>query len=159
MAVKLSKKYLAQIRDRGTAFGSVFFIALFIAVASKLDPNSSFDSFLADVGMFAFIIFFVLLAFSPLIIVQLLNLKVKSPKPYFVEPGWFGIACLGLSCLVLPLAIFGVGLELNWHIGVIGALAIIGFAAPINIYTINAAMRYKRIIGFGSAEWRKKHKK
>jgi hypothetical protein len=100
-----------------------------------------------------------LLVLMPSALVQILNLKIGSPKGYFIEPGRIVLALFGLSMVVMGFA--GIAIPLSLGVKndfVVGFCALAGFCLPINIYTVYIFTRYKRVVEYGTGEWRRRRK-
>ena len=149
--LKLSKKYIRRVVSRFGLYAGGF-AALAVTAIFRVGSVGT------GIGVFLLITLSVTIAFLPTIVVQLFSIKVKHPKPYFVEPSRLTLTLFGLAMPVLGFLAIMLGLGLNWPDYAVGAFALLCFVLPINVYMVNASVRYKRIVEYGTAEWRKSHK-
>lgn len=111
---------------------------------------------------FLLIIAAVLILMLPSIIVQFFDLRVKNPKPVFVEPTQKRMALFIFPWLIVTFfamapvaAILGED-NTGWTLGIWVVVAVF---LPLNIYMVNAYTRYKRVAEYGTNEWKRLRKK
>lgn len=149
---KLSKKYIKRVASRFGLYAGGF-VALALAAIADVGSVGT------GIGVFLLIVTGGTIAFLPTIAVQLFNIKAKDPKPYFVEPTRLKLSLLGLAMPVCGFLAIMLSIGLNWPDIVVGALALLGFVLPINVYMVNVNVRYKRIVEYGTVEWHRLHQK
>ncbi len=110
---------------------------------------------------------------GPLLYIQAKNIKIKSPKPRFIEPRLLILVPLILISWIFTFILLVV---INGLIGLGDILereleneTILGYFymsffffssafAPLSIYMIWITTRYKKIVEYGSSEWYKQRK-
>ena len=110
--------------------------------------------------------------FGPVIYVQHKDIKVKRPKPYFVEPRmliavplYLVLSAVTFLILIVITNIGEVGesvqreLESDSLFGntYVSILIFSSILVPVAIYMIIISTRYRRIIEYGTKEWHKMH--
>ena len=127
----------------------------------------------ATIGIALGTLAFIVMGFGPIVLVKKLNVKARHPKTVFVEPtrvkqillavaGFIPAAIIGMTLLTLiELAHIEVLTDKEGVVGSMLTMWIILFIifSPAIAYTLNAHLRYRRIVEYGSPEWKKIHKK
>jgi hypothetical protein len=123
----------------------------------------------ANIGIFLGTVAALIVWVLPIVLVRRFKLKVGEPRDTFVEPVIWKLVLYSVvgSVITAACALMVGGLLHSTHIevlteteGVVGAMltmfAILSVVvAPTAVYMLNAQLRYKRIVQYGSAEWKR----
>jgi ABC-type Fe3+ transport system permease subunit len=123
----------------------------------------------ANIGIFLGTVAALIVWILPIAFVRRFKLKIGEPRDIFVEPVMWKLMIYSIvgSVVTAACALIVGGLLHSTHIevlvdteGVVGAMltmfAILSVVvAPTTIYMLNALLRYKRIVQYGSAEWKR----
>jgi hypothetical protein len=124
--------------------------------------NSEDFKNLGDVLWFLGALLAVFILLLPTILVQTFDLKVKNAKPKFIEPEptklmflilpWIVVSAIAAILLRQPLDVRNA--EEFFGLLLVSVL-IIGVFIPINIYHVYIYTRYKKVVEYNTAEWRR----
>ncbi len=123
----------------------------------------------ANIGIFLGTVAALIVWILPIALVRRFKLKVNEPRDVFVEPVMWKLVLYSVvgSVVTAVCALIVGGLLHSTHIevlveteGIVGAMltmfAILSVVvAPTTVYMLNAQLRYKRIVQYGSAEWKR----
>jgi len=165
------KQYLAKIWKTKSFYiiSLLWFIGLEILyyLFNWRLPNGS------DFGVILGCIIGVVLYAGPIVWVDVKRIKIRNPQPVFIEPPIWKLA-LGLliSWMLLGtlLGLFITGSLASYVLAQIEAETFAGnflllfgitsiFFIPVGIYTVFIKVRYRRIIEYGTASWKRARKK